>query len=375
MSNWQLPEGIDELTGNQANAFESARRELLDLYQSWGYEIVVPPMIEYADNLVLNSKSIDDKTFKFLDSASTRMLGVHSDITPQVARIDSKRDNSEDIYRYCYINAILQTKADDFYASRSPIQAGVELYGYEGIDADIEVIVLMLSSLKLLDISTPTLSLGNTAIFNALCDSANLEDKDKSALRDIFRRKSVPDLNNFLSQNQIKESSKFKSLVNLDGDAEVLDDALKIFKGMPSIIEAINDLRKLNNFFKDYDIKLMFDLGEVKAYEYHDGIVFAAYSQKFSKAIAQGGRYDGLSQSFDSTREATGFSFDLKFLIHQQASKVKSKKVLNAPNIDNPDFIKLVNQLRAQGHIIKTDLKGTNDVDFVNKNGKWKLKG
>jgi len=375
MSNWQLPEGIDELTGNQANAFESARRELLDLYQSWGYEIVVPPMIEYADNLVLNSKSIDDKTFKFLDSASTRMLGVHSDITPQVARIDSKRDNSEDIYRYCYINAILQTKADDFYASRSPIQAGVELYGFKGIDADIEVIVLMLSSLNILGISSPTLSLGNTAIFNALCDSANLEDKDKSALRDIFRRKSVPDLNNFLSQNQIKESSKFKSLVNLDGDAEVLDDALKIFKGMPSIIEAVNDLRKLNNFFKDYDIKLMFDLGEVKAYEYHDGIVFAAYSQKFSKAIAQGGRYDGLSQSFDSTREATGFSFDLKFLIHQQASKVKSKKVLNAPNIDNPDFIKLVNQLRAQGHVIKTDLKGTNNVDFVNKNGKWKLKG
>ena len=375
MSNWQLPEGIDELTGNQANAFESARRELLDLYQSWGYEIVVPPMIEYADNLVLNSKSIDDKTFKFLDSASTRMLGVHSDITPQVARIDSKRDNSEDIYRYCYINAILQTKADDFYASRSPIQAGVELYGFKGIDADIEVIVLMLSSLNILGISSPTLSLGNTAIFNALCDSANLEDKDKSALRDIFRRKSVPDLNNFLSQNQIKASSKFKSLVNLDGDAEVLDDALKIFKGMPSIIEAINDLRKLNNFFKDYDIKLMFDLGEVKAYEYHDGIVFAAYSQKFSKAIAQGGRYDGLSQSFDSTREATGFSFDLKFLIHQQASKVKSKKVLNAPNIDNPDFIKLVNQLRAQGHVIKTDLKGSNNVDFVNKNGKWKLKG
>ena len=375
MSNWQLPEGIDELTGNQANAFESARRELLDLYQSWGYEIVVPPMIEYADNLVLNSKSIDDKTFKFLDSASTRMLGVHSDITPQVARIDSKRDNSEDIYRYCYINAILQTKADDFYASRSPIQAGVELYGYKGIDADIEVIVLMLSSLKLLDISTPTLSLGNTAIFNALCDSVNLKDKDRSALRDIFRRKSVPDLNNFLSQNQIKESSKFKSLINLDGDAEALDDALKIFKGMPSIIEAINDLRKLNDFFKYYDTKLMFDLGEVKAYEYHDGIVFAAYSDKFSKAIAQGGRYDGLSQSFDSTREATGFSFDLKFLIHQQASKVKSKKVLNAPNIDNPDFIKLVYQLRAQGHIIKTDLKGTNDVDFVNKNGKWKLKG
>ena len=374
MSNWQLPEGIDELTGDQANAFESARRDLLDLYQSWGYDIVVPPMIEYADNLVLNSKSVDDKTFKFLDSVSARMLGVHSDITPQIARIDSKRVNSEEIKRYCYINAILQTKADDFYASRSPIQAGIELYGFKGIDADIEVIVLMLSSLRLLNISTPTLSLGNTAIFNALCDSAQLNSNDKLALRDVFKRKSIPDLDNFLSQNQIKESNKFKSLISLDGDEKILDEALEVFKDMPTIIDAIDDLRKLNDFFKDYDTELMFDLGEVKAYEYHDGIVFAAYSEKYSKAIAQGGRYDGLSQSFDSPREATGFSFDLKFLIHQQAIGLNNKKVLNAPNIANPDFIELVNQLRAQGHIIRTDLKGSNEVDFVNENGKWKLK-
>ena len=374
MSNWQLPEGIDELTGDQANAFESARRDLLDLYQSWGYDIVVPPMIEYADNLVLNSKSVDDKTFKFLDSVSARMLGVHSDITPQIARIDSKRANSEEIKRYCYINAILQTKADDFYASRSPIQAGIELYGFKGIDADIEVIVLMLSSLRLLGISTPTLSLGNTAIFNALCESAHLNSNDKAELRDIFRRKSIPDLDNFLSQNQIKESNKFKSLISLDGDEKILDDALEVFKDMPSIIDAIDDLRKLNDFFKDYDTELMFDLGEVKAYEYHDGIVFAAYSEKYSKAIAQGGRYDGLSQSFDSPREATGFSFDLKFLIHQQAIGLNNKKVLNAPNIDNPDFIEFINQLRAEGHIIRTDLKGSNEVDFVNENGKWKLK-
>ena len=375
MSNWQLPEGIDELTGDQAISYENARRDLLDLYQSWGYEIVVPPMIEYADNLVLNSKSIDDKTFKFLDSASTRMLGVHSDITPQVARIDSKRANLGDINRYCYINAILQTKADDFYASRSPIQAGVELYGFKGIDADKEVIVLILSSLNLLEISNITLSLGNTAIFNALCESANLENNNnKALLRDIFRRKSIPDLDNFLSLNKVKEDNKFKSLISLDGDEKILDDALDIFKDMPSVIEAINDLRKLNDFFKNHDIELMFDLGEVKAYEYHDGIVFAAYSENYSKAIAQGGRYDGLSQSFDSPREATGFSFDLKFLIHQQAIGLNNKKVLNAPNIDNPDFIEFINQLRAKGRIIRTDLKGSNEVDFVNENGKWKLK-
>ena len=374
MSNWQLPEGIDELTGDEAIAFEITRRELLDLYQSWGYNIVVPPMIEYSDTLVLNSKSIDDKTFKFLDSASTRMLGVHSDITPQIARIDSKNAEPNGISRYCYINAILQTKADDFYASRSPIQAGAELYGYKGIDADIEVIVLMLSSLELLNITNITLSLGNTAIFNALCASANLEIKDVTVLRDIFRRKSVPDLESFLSKNKIKDADKFKSLISLDGNEEVLEKANGIFKSIPAIVDAINDLAKLNEFFKDQNIDVMFDLGEVKAYEYHDGVVFAAYSDKFSKAIAQGGRYDALSKSFDSNRDATGFSFDLKFLIHQQENSINKSKVLNAPNIDNPDLNQFVNDLRSKGHVIKTDLNGLAEVDFIQENGKWRLK-
>ncbi len=139
MSNWQLPEGIDELTGDQAVAFETSRRGLLDLYQGRGYEFVVPPMIEYAETLVLNSKSVDQKTFKFLDSMSGRMLGVHSDITPQIARIDSKRSIADKGNRYCYINSILQTKADDFYASRSPIQAGAELYGYKGIEVTLKL--------------------------------------------------------------------------------------------------------------------------------------------------------------------------------------------------------------------------------------------
>jgi len=249
VSNWQLPEGIDELTGDQAITFEQSRRDLLDLYQSWGYEVVVPPMIEFAETLILNSKSIDEKTFKFLDSISGKMLGVHSDITPQIARIDSKRVKSERVDRYCYINAILQTKADDFYASRSPIQAGAELYGFKGIDADIEIITLMIESLVLLGLNGVTLSLGNTSIFNALCDSANLNPKESAKLRDIFRRKSIPDLNNFLKNNQIQDGDKFKALISLDGSEAVLDNANSVFKGIPLALSAIDDLRKLHDFF------------------------------------------------------------------------------------------------------------------------------
>ena len=374
MSNWQLPEGIDELTGDQAITFEQSRRDLLDLYQSWGYEVVVPPMIEFAETLVLNSKSIDEKTFKFLDSISGKMLGVHSDITPQIARIDSKRSKSERVDRYCYINAILQTKADDFYASRSPIQAGAELYGFNGIDADIEVINLMIESLALLGLKGVTLSMGNTSIFNALCDSANLKAKDASNLRDIFRRKSIPDLNSFLKNNQIEESDKFKALISLDGSEAVLDKASSVFKDIPLALSAIDDLRKLYVFFKDRNTNLMFDLGEVKAYEYHDGVVFAAYHDSFSKALAQGGRYSGLTKSFGSSRDATGFSFDLKFLVQQQLKIVKKQKTLVAPNSNDSKLTLLINELRLNGNNIKIDLTGLADVDFENKNNEWKLK-
>ena len=374
MNNWQLPEGIDELTGEQAVTFESIRRRLLDLYQSWGYELVVPPMVEYIESLILTSNSVDQKTFKFLDSSSGRMLGVHSDITPQIARIDSKRSKPDKTDRYCYINAILQTKADDFYASRSPIQAGAELYGYKGIEADIEVIELMLASLSILNIQGLTLSLGNTAIFNALCEATELDKQDIATLRDIFKRKSVPDLDAFLKDNAIKEADKFSALISLDGDDQVLDRALKVFADFPMVVEAINDLIKLNKVFNGNGVNLMFDLGEVKAYEYHNGIVFAAYHPSYSKALAQGGRYNGLSQSLGVSRDATGFSFDLKFLIQNQKSNSIKSKVLNVPTSDDPELKAFINDLRLQGFIVSQDFTNSNNLDVKKVDGKWALK-
>ena len=374
MSNWQLPEGIDELTGEQAVTFESIRRRLLDLYQSWGYELVVPPMVEYIESLILTSNSVDQKTFKFLDSSSGRMLGVHSDITPQIARIDSKRSKPDKTDRYCYINAILKTKADDFYASRSPIQAGAELYGYKGIEADIEVIELMLASLSILNTQGLTLSLGNTAIFNALCEATELDKQDIATLRDIFKRKSIPDLDAFLKDNTIKEADKFSALISLDGDDQVLDRALKVFADFPMVVEAINDLIKLNKVFNGNGINLMFDLGEVKAYEYHNGIVFAAYHPSYSKALAQGGRYNGLSQSLGVSRDATGFSFDLKFLIQNQKSNPIKSKILNVPTSDDPELKAFINDLRLQGFIVSQDFTNSNNLDVKKVDGKWALK-
>jgi ATP phosphoribosyltransferase regulatory subunit len=317
MSTWQLPEGIDELTGDRALAFESIRRQLLDLYAGRGFGLVIPPMVEYIESLLLTSNSVDEKTFKFLDPASGKMLGVHADITPQIARIDAKRA-SDKVEKYCYVNAILQTKADDFYASRSPIQAGAELYGSDDISADVEVIELMLESLKLLSIAPIVLSLGNVAIFNALIAQEGLSGEQVSKLRQIFARRSAPDLEVFLSNSALNNADKFTALMKLEGGADVLDEALKIFSDLPKAKSSIEDLIKINTRLNASDLEVVIDLAELKAYEYHTGVVFSAYNENYSKALAQGGRYNGLSASFGQARAATGFSFDLKFLSQAQ---------------------------------------------------------
>jgi len=313
MSTWQLPEGIDELTGTEALAFESVRRQLLDLYTEKGFGLVIPPMVEYIESLLLTSDSVDEKTFKFLDAASGKMLGVHADITPQIARIDAKR-GSDQVEKYCYVNTILQTKADDFYASRSPIQAGAELYGSAKISADVEVIELMLESLNLLSIDSIVLSLGNVAIFNNLIELENLTNDQVNNLRQIFARRSTPDLTEFLNKNTLNNSNKFSELMKLEGEVDILDKALEVFNDLPSAKSAIEDLIKISDQLKTDNVKVVIDLAELKAYEYHTGVVFSAYNEHYSKAIAQGGRYNGLSASFGQSRAATGFSFDLKFL-------------------------------------------------------------
>ncbi len=374
MSNWQLPEGIEELTGNQASVYESFRRKLLDTYNSWGYELVIPPIIEYVESLVLNSDSVDQKTFKFMDSSSERMVGVHADITTQIAKIDSKSYVSDEVARYCYINSILQTRADDFYSSRSPIQAGAELYGFKGIDADAEIIKLMIDSLSILKINNITLSIGNTSIFNLLCDEAKLSKEDINILRDIFKRKSVPDLTIFLGEKDIKEANKFNSLISFSGDEKVLKAALDVFSGMTQITDSIKDLIKLNNMFSEDKINLMFDLGEVKAYEYHDGVVFAAYHSEFPKALAQGGRYNSLSKNFGSSRAATGFSFDLKYLIQQLDDLSRNSKVLFYPNVEDRKLNELISETRAKGFTVINDLSDSKKKNFEKHNGDWVIK-
>lgn len=373
MSKWQLPDGIDELVGLQSESFEKIRRSLLDLYKSYGYQLVIPPMVEYVDTLEPDCESTKQKMFKFIDPASGKMLGVHADNTPQISRIDARKDNNS-VNRYCYINSILKTQADDFYASRSPIQAGVELYGFNGIEADIEVIEIMILSILEMGIKNLVLCLGDASIFNKLVNLSALNKEQVAKLKNIFRRKSIPDLDYFLEKNDIENADKFKFLISLVGDKSSLNKAREYFYDIEDILKSIDSLEYLSSSLSYLDIEVIFDIGELKSYDYHNGLVFAIYHKDFFKSLAQGGRYNNVF-SHDKNRFATGFSMDLKFLMQQRQLSTKNKdKTIIAPNINDNSLKKFILELRNKGFVVEVDMLNTKKTNIIKVDNKWTIK-
>lgn len=321
---WQLPEGIDEIVFEKALLLEKIRRKLLDKYIANGYKLVIPPMLGFLESQYLISETLDLKTFKVVDQFTGKMMGIHADTTPQIARIDAKYSNKSDVSKFCYINPILQTTKDDFYSSRSFLQAGAEIYGLKSLTADLEIVKLMLESIAIIGYKDLVLNLGHIGIFNAIINEENLAAIKISKLRDIFQRKSLPDLENFLANNDLKINKELKELILLEGDENVIKKAKQLFKNIKSAIKAINELDDFIKIIKPLHNNLYFDLAELKTYEYHSGLIFSIYHNDFSKAIAQGGRYNKLSEEYGNyPREATGFSLDLKFLVEHLNKDLK----------------------------------------------------
>lgn len=314
---WRLPQGITDLSPSQSNQLHQLSYQLITHYQQQGYQFVSPPIAEYE----LSHFYGQDKAFRVPDTLDGQMLVIHSDITPQLARIDSKYCQKGRIGRYCYVADILSTSSDDFYQSRNPIQAGAESYGDEKITADIEIIQLMINSLGYLGFrENLVLSLGHIGIFNILCKNCELNADLVDELADIITRHSQPDLVAFFAQNTIANESDFLNLLLLNGDTSTLTLAKKSYQHNLDITSIITTLEHLVQSLAVLEVQIHIDLATPKDKAYHTGLLFACYHQDFSKALAKGGRYDGLKQALGHYRAATGFSLDLKFLSTVQVS-------------------------------------------------------
>lgn len=362
---WLLPEGIEEVLPGQANKLEQLRRKLLDGFSSWGYQLVIPPMVDYLDSLLTGSAhDLDLQTFKLTDQISGKLMGVRADMTPQVARIAGHQLKADCPARLCYAGTVLHTRGDNLDKSRSPMQIGAELYGHAGLESDYEVILLMLEMLAMAGIRNVHLDMGHVGIFRALATKAGLNERQESELFDVLQRKAAPELADLLDSFEIADDIKgvFSKLSTLCGDREVFARAEKLFADIdPVINQALLDLQtiaeKLTLQFPDLPVH--FDLSELRGYHYHTGIVFAAFVPGVGKEIARGGRYDNIGRFFGRARAATGFSADLKTLVNLSAEAGASlQETVFAPSGNDSELKQKINELRASGITVIQHLPG-----------------
>jgi ATP phosphoribosyltransferase regulatory subunit len=318
---WLLPEGIEELLPEQAARVERLRRELLDLYGRWGYELVIPPLMEFTDSLLIGlGKDLDLQTFTLTDQLSGRLLGIRPDITAQAARIDAHSLRRDGPVRLCYAGSVLHTRRRSPFASRSPIQLGAELYGDASAAADLEIISLMLETMRRLGVRDVTLDLGHVGIFRALMQDLALDAPVQDAVFEALQHKSAPEIAAIVAAAGLDEARAglLRRLAGLNGGRQVIDRAAQLFAAAaPSACAPLAALADVADKIaaRMPGVNLHFDLCELHGYHYHTGLVFAAYVPGQGEAIANGGRYDDIGRVFGRARPATGFSFDLKTLL------------------------------------------------------------
>ncbi|MWV15407.1 ATP phosphoribosyltransferase regulatory subunit [Pseudomonas sp. L-22-4S-12] len=316
---WLLPDGIEEVLPPEAARIEAARRQVLDLFQRWGYEFVVTPHIEYLESLLTGAgQDLDLRTFKVTDPQSGRLMGFRADITPQVARIDAHTLRREGPSRLCYAGSVLHAQPRALSTSRSPIQLGAELYGDASPASDVEVISLMLDMLELARVPGVHMDLGHVGIYRGLARAAELSGEVERQLFDALQRKAVDEVAALTAGLPAELASMLRALAELCGGREVLELAQACLVEAPAEVHAALD--ELVAIADELELRypelpLYFDLGELRGYRYHTGAVFAAFVPGMGQSIAQGGRYDDIGADFGRARPATGFSTDLKTLV------------------------------------------------------------
>ncbi len=374
MTTWKLPHGISDLSIINSNKLVKIRQQLLDLYLSFGYKFVYPPIVEYEKSLF----ALEENTscaFKTIDPYDAKLLVIHSDITPQIARLDAKYNSNNNIARYCYISSILKTIPDDFYSTRNPIQLGVEIYGSNSYKADLEIINLALKSLQLLGFNDKLLlNIGNVEIFNILLARLKLTKEESQSVSSIFKRKSSADLAEFFKTH--KNNNNIDDLVyllSLDGGLSVLSAAKKYYQHIPSIVDIIDKLKIIHNLLSSKNVDIYFDLSELKPHSYYTGLIFSFFNEQFPKSLAQGGRYNNLASRFLVSRPATGFSMDLKYLISNNKQEIIDK-ILYAPSIVDDKLAEFIDKLRAKGMIVINNIDDKQDNSFIKIKNKWQIK-
>lgn len=367
--NWLLPEYIADALPAEAARIETLRRGVLDHFSSHGYQLVMPPMLQYLDSLLTGAgQDLTLRTFKLVDQLSGRTLGVRADMTPQAARIDAHLLNHQGVTRLCYCGTVLHTLPATISASREPLQIGAELYGYAGLEADVEVIRLMAGALDAMNLPVSRIDLGHVGIFRALVEAAGIGAAEEENLLSLLQSKDAPGLEDATRNVAEPYGAALRSLPRLYGGAEMLDKAAAALPELPAITEALSALQQLMAALPDQPFSV--DLADLRGYHYHNGVVFAAYVSGYPAALALGGRYDGAGEVFGRARPATGFSMDLREAARLAPANAVSGAVLAPYAGTDSSLQQAIAALRAAGEVVVELLPGESASEGVRCNRK-----
>jgi ATP phosphoribosyltransferase regulatory subunit len=387
---WLLPEGIEELLPEEAERLELLRRRVLDRFAAWGYRLVMPPLIEFIDSLLTGAgHDLDIQTFKLIDQASGRLLGIRADMTPQVARIDARTHAGVTPGRFCYLGSVLHTQADRLEKSRSPIQFGAELYGHGGSASDLEIIRLMLEVLATAGVERVHLDLGHVGIFRGLARQAGLTGEQEGELFSLLQQKARPELTAAIAGMGMTPplARMVTELVDLNGRRGVIERARQCLAEADAAVRlALDELAILAERLGSCspEVPLNFDLAELRGYRYQTGVVFAAFVPGYGREIARGGRYDDIGKVFGRARPATGFSADLKVILRLSGLDETfsgNGEAIFAPVAAEPGLTAAIRELRDAGHTVIEALPGqrggaathgfSNELRF--DGGRWRV--
>ena len=355
---WLLPEAIEDVLPEQAAQLESLRTRLLGTFRSYGYDLVIPPMLEYVDSLLSGiGRDLDLRTFKLVDQLSGRSMGLRADMTPQVARIDAHLLNRAGVARLCYCASVVHTVPNGISATREPLQIGAEIYGHAGLEADIEIIRLLADGLRQIGLAASRIDLGHVGVFRALVAQAKLNADAAEELFVALQSKDVPEIRALVREVDAQVAVAILALPDLYGGRETLDAALKIFAPLnnPALLLSVEELRRLAIALGDLPVS--FDLADLRGYQYQNGVAFAAYCDGSAGAIALGGRYDGVGAAYGRSRPATGFSMDLRELGRLSPLTATFRSIL-APWQEDDAIHAEVLRLRAAGERVVLCLPG-----------------
>jgi ATP phosphoribosyltransferase regulatory subunit len=384
MNRWLLPEDIADVLPAQARKVETLRRAILDLYQSYGYELVAPPILEFLDSLLTGTGSdLNLQTFKLVDQMSGRTLGLRADITPQVARIDAHLLNRAGVTRLCYAGSVAHARTPVGSSAREDLQLGAEIYGCATWEADFEAITLLLRTLSIASLDKVYLDLSHAGILTGILADQKLDKEAIEALYGLLQSKDRPRLSQWAACLPTKTTEALMALTELNGPcAEVLVNAKKVLPKHIAIDQALADLERLVAAVSaSSGLELSIDLADLRGYQYHSGVMFAAYVDKLPQPIARGGRYDHVGQAFGRSRPATGFSLDLLTLANLSPLKVR-KLAIVAPWLEDAALSKAILALRDSGEVVIQVMAGEKvdaaeyecDRELVKQGSSWEVK-